>query len=262
MPYIYETHLHSCVASACGHSEPEEYIPYYKKLGYSGIFVTDHFFNGNTCIPDTLPWEERVNRYCLSYERAKAEGDKQGFSVFFGWECRFDGDEFLVYGLDKAWLLAHSEIMTWDHITHLEQIHKYGGLVVQAHPFRERDYLSRVDLHPFQCDAFEVANAGNPSYQDRLAYRYAVKHHIPMTAGSDIHLVAHTDSGNLYGVAFDTPLRSAADYVNRIKEGKGYSLHVPEDLLTLTPDAPNTLPVYLFDKQNQEHFIPDVETIL
>lgn len=83
-----------------------------------------------------------------------------------------------------------------------------------------------------------------------------------MTAGSDIHLVAHTDSGNLYGVAFDTPLRSAADYVNRIKEGKGYSLHVPEDLLTLTPDAPNTLPVYLFDEQNQEHFIPDVETIL
>lgn len=79
MSYIYETHLHSCVASACGRSEPEEYIPYYKKLGYSGIFVTDHFFNGNTCIPDTLPWEERVNRYCLSYERAKAEGDKQAF---------------------------------------------------------------------------------------------------------------------------------------------------------------------------------------
>ena len=51
MSYIYETHLHSCVASACGRSEPEEYIPYYKKLGYSGIFVTDHFFNGNTCIP-------------------------------------------------------------------------------------------------------------------------------------------------------------------------------------------------------------------
>ena len=50
MPYIYETHLHSCVASACGRSEPEEYIPYYKKLGYSGIFVTDHFFNGNTCM--------------------------------------------------------------------------------------------------------------------------------------------------------------------------------------------------------------------
>ena len=47
MSYIYETHLHSCVASACGRSEPEEYIPYYKKLGYSGIFVTDQFFKGN-----------------------------------------------------------------------------------------------------------------------------------------------------------------------------------------------------------------------
>lgn len=262
MAYLYETHLHTCVASACGHSEPEEYISYYKGLGYSGIFVTDHFFNGNTNIPDTLPWEERVNRYCLSYERAKAEGDKQDFAVFFGWEARFAGDEYLVYGLDKAWLLAHPEVLTWDHITHLEQVHKYGGLVVQVHPFRERGYLSRVDLHPFQCDAFEVANAGNPAYQDRLAYRYATAHHMSMTAGSDIHKVGHTDSGGIYGVAFDEPLRSVQDYVSRIKAGTGYSLHVPDGLLTLTPDSPNTLQVYLFDEHNEAHFIEDVNTIL
>ena len=144
----------------------------------------------------------------------------------------------------------------------MEKIHQYGGLVVQAHPFRERDYLSRVDLHPYQCDAFEVANAGNPSYQDRLAYRYAVAHNIPMTAGSDIHLVNHTETGEFYGVAFDEPLRSAQDYVRRIRENKSHTLHVPGKLLTLTPDSPNMLPVYLFDEQNKEHSITDVNTIL
>lgn len=262
MLYIYETHLHTCLASACGKSHGYEYISFYKNLGYSGIFVTEHFFNGNTCVPDSLSWEERVNLFCKGYEEAKEEGDRQGISVFFAWECRFDGDEYLVYGLDKKWLLDHPDILSWDHITHYKKVKESGGLVVQAHPFRERGYLSRVDLHPYQCDAWEVANAGNPSYQDRLAFRYATTHSIPMTAGSDIHLVNRTESGGFYGVAFDSPLTSAKDYADRIKSGKGYSLHVPADLLTLTPDSPNTLPVYLFDKKNQEHYVPDVEKIL
>ena len=44
------------------------------------------------------------------------------------------------------------------------------------------------------------------------------------------------DSGNLYGVAFDTPLRSAADYVNRIKEGKAKS----KSIILLTDGSNNT----------------------
>lgn len=262
MSYLYETHLHTVQASACGKSRGADYIPFYKKKGYTGIIVTDHFFNGNTCVPSHLSWEERVELFCKGYEEAKAEGDKLGLQVFFAWECRFEGDEFLVYGLDKEWLLAHPDILEWDHITHYKKIKEAGGLVVQAHPFRERDYLDRVDLHPFQCDAWEVANAGNPAYQDRLAYRYARSHNIPMTAGSDIHLVGNTSSGGIYGIAFDKPLTSIKDYVSYIKTGTGYHLQVPDDLLTLKPDMSNQLPVYLFDQSNREHFITDVNTIM
>ena len=60
--YIYETHLHTRGVSACGSTEPEDYIAVYKKAGYAGIFVTDHFFNGNSGIDRTLPWEEMVNQ--------------------------------------------------------------------------------------------------------------------------------------------------------------------------------------------------------
>lgn len=262
MSYLYETHLHTVQASACGQSKGSDYISFYKEKGYTGIIVTDHFFNGNTCIPENLPWEERVHLFCKGYEDAKEEGDKQGLQVFFAWECRFGPDEFLVYGLDKEWLLAHPEILEWDHITHYNQIQKAGGLVVQAHPFRERDYLDKIELHPFQCDAWEVANACNPAYQDRLAYRYAKTHNIPMTAGSDIHKIGLTVTGELYGIAFDEPLTSIQDYVARIKSGTGYDLHVPKDLLTLTPDKVNELPVYLFDEENQGRFINDINSIL
>ena len=139
---------------------------------------------------------------------------------------------------------------------------KAGGLVVQAHPFRERDYLDKIELHPFQCDAWEVANAGNPGYQDRLAYRYAKSHNIPMTAGSDIHRIGETVTGTIYGLAFDEPLASIQDYVARIKSGKGYQLQVPENLLTTTPDRSTDLPVYLFDEKNQESYVNDLECIL
>ena len=69
--YIYETHLHTSTASACGKSKGNEYISLYKELGFSGIFVTDHFFNGNCGVPENLSWKERINLFCKGYEEAK-----------------------------------------------------------------------------------------------------------------------------------------------------------------------------------------------
>lgn len=250
MSYIYETHLHTCFASLCGKSKGSEYISFYKELGYAGIIVTDHFFNGNCRVPKDLPWQERIEQYCEGYEDAKAEGDIQGLQVFFAWEFNFDGDEYLVYGLDKEWLLNHPDMLSWNHIKHFEEVDKAGGLVVQAHPFRERIYLSTLNLHPHQCHAWEVANAGNPSMQDKLAYRYAKEHNIPMTAGSDIHVVSDPDSYDIFGVAFDTPLTSMQDYVKRIKAGEG-KLHVPESRLIWTPNSEVHLPIRYFDEKNQ-----------
>ena len=44
MPYIYETHMHTNQASACGRSPGKDYIQKYMDAGYSGIIITDHFF--------------------------------------------------------------------------------------------------------------------------------------------------------------------------------------------------------------------------
>ncbi|MDR0878680.1 MAG: histidinol-phosphatase, partial [Treponema sp.] len=108
MPYLYETHLHTALSSACGVSLGSEYISRYIDLGYSGIIVTDHFYRGNTAICYRLTWRDWVNKFCRGYEETKEEGDRLGLDVFFGWEETFDGaDDYLIYGLDKAWLLEH-----------------------------------------------------------------------------------------------------------------------------------------------------------
>lgn len=261
MAYIYETHLHTSVGSACGKSRGYEYIAKYKELGFAGIIVTDHFFNGNCAISNTLPWEERIAQFYEGFEEAREEGDKQHFQVFFSWECRFGGDEYLVYGLDKEWLLAHPDILEWDHITHYQKVKEAGGLVIQAHPFRERNYLTQIDLHPYQCDGWEVANAGNPPEQDILTHQYAKKHHMIMTAGSDLHDADQIGNGKQFGVAFDTPLTDISDFVKRIKNGEG-NLYVPGDRLTWQEGSVNHLPIYFYNEKNEPELITDLNKLL
>ena len=96
MSYKYETHMHTAESSACATSTGAEMARAHKEAGYTGIFITDHFFNGNTTVPRELPWQERVARFCLGYEHAKQEGDKIGLQVFFGFEYAYHGAEFLV----------------------------------------------------------------------------------------------------------------------------------------------------------------------
>ena len=50
--YKYETHLHTSQASACASASGDDYIEKYIQAGYAGIIVTDHFFQGNTCVPN------------------------------------------------------------------------------------------------------------------------------------------------------------------------------------------------------------------
>ena len=108
MTYLYETHLHTAGVSKCASSRGAEYIAGYIDKGYSGIIITDHFFNANCALSRKLPWHEWVSRFYHGYEDAKEEGDRRGLDVFFGWEETFDGcDDYLVYGLDKKWLMEH-----------------------------------------------------------------------------------------------------------------------------------------------------------
>ncbi len=102
--YLYETHCHTTPASRCASAKGEEMADYYKSKGYTGIIVTDHFFNGNTGIDRSLPWNEWVEQFCTGYENAKKRGGQIGLDVFFGFEYNKNGAEFLIYGLGKDWL--------------------------------------------------------------------------------------------------------------------------------------------------------------
>ena len=204
-PYLYETHLHTSESSACARSTGAEMARACKEYGYTGIFVTDHNWGGNTCVDRDLPWEEWVDLFCLGY----------------------DGTEFLLYGIDKAWMKAHPQLRRISVEEQYELVHEAGGLVMHAHPYREENYIPEVRLFPDFVDGVEGINAAHLWYSgplrdktvyDKRAIAYGRVHGFPMSAGSDIH------STNLFGggMAFRRRLCSAADYVQAVLDGEDY----------------------------------------
>jgi len=251
--YLYEPHLHTSFVSACAKSKGSQYIRRYKELGYSGVIVTDHFYNGNTSVPRDLPWKEWVNQFCRGYEEAKNEGERQGIDVFFGWEETFDVcDDYLVYGLDKQWLLEHPESRHWTRGEQYEAVHAAGGCVVQAHPFRQHDYIKRVILSTGCVDAVEVANATNfeQSY-DALAMRYAHRLGLPITAGTDIHDAKNMADDMVFGVYLKEKINSIGDYVNIICNKNIDNLRFSKGRCDWHGDERVRLPVDVRDSNDQ-----------
>ena len=219
MSYRYETHLHTCQGSACGVSTGAEQARYYAEHGFAGIFITDHFFGGNCAIDRSLPWKQSIDLFIKGYEDALHEGQKLGLQVFFAWEQWYEADEYLIYGLSPEWLYAHPEIRTATRLEQYELVHEGGGCVIQAHPFRDRDYVDHIRLGLQYCDGIEAINGGNEPINDAYALRYAKDYHLVMTAGSDNHNARTAfapDSHRICCVELDTPLKDGADYAKRI----------------------------------------------
>ena len=258
MTYTYETHLHTRQSSRCGRTPGRDYIKYYQDQGYSGIVVTDHFY-GNPCyVPDkNASWAEQVNVYCSGYEEAYNEGIRCGFPVFFGIEQQFADDEALIYGPDKQWLLDHPDIFTWGRRKWFDEVEAIGGCIVLAHPFRVRDYVTKITVNTC-VHAVEVFNGGNRPEDDVYALRYGQYYHYPMTAGTDMHLIGKPES--LYGVVFEKPWVDIFSYARAIRQREPFGVRAPEGR-GKTELKPLERPYEYLNKQ--EHPVPwDVQEIL
>ena len=104
-------------------------------------------------------------------------------------------------------------------------VNSQKGLMIQAHPFRFRDYIPSLSIHLRDIHGIEALNLGNKPEENVLAEQLAKVHNLPITAGSDIHHVQNvfTENGKpkVTGVEFETPLKDIFDYAERIKFGKG-----------------------------------------
>lgn len=187
MNFKYELHCHTSETSRCSNTTGEELVRKYKELGFTGIFITDHFFNGNTTVPRDLPWEERINLFCRGYDNAYKTGQEIGLDVFFAWEYSYHGSDFLTYGLDKEWLLSNPDVERWNPKEYFARVHADGAFIVHAHPFRVQEYILCIHLFPDKIDAVEVINTSMPDDVNGRADWMADSYNLIKVGGSDTH---------------------------------------------------------------------------
>lgn len=218
--YKFEIHLHTNGCSACGVSSGEEMVDAAVKNGYSGIVITNHFYHGNTAIDRGLDWKDFVGEYEKDYLRAKNYGERKGITVFFGLEEGFAiGKEMLIYGISPQDLILCPEFPRFSAAKKSRFVRSNGGLCICAHPFRHRDYIPDPDTPPDPdlFDGIEGFNLANTSEDNEMAMIFAVNNKKVITSGGDVHNAAKFGGA---GIAFDTPVKSYADFLCRLKNAE------------------------------------------
>ena len=215
--YKYETHLHTSPVSACAHATVKESLKFYKKLGYDGVFITNHFIDGNISIDKSRPYAEKIEFFFSDYEKGIKIGREIGIKVFCGVEASYCGTDFLIYGLDKAWFLNHPQI---EQMSKSEQLNYYmenGALVIQAHPFREASYIDHIRLYPRCVHGVEIINAERTDFENKMAELYAKNYSLLKFAGSDNHNGKRQK--RFAGMCSSDPILNEQDFVCSVKNG-------------------------------------------
>ena len=218
MQYRYETHCHCAQCSMCARSSSQMMVRAYHAAGYAGMVLTDHFIFGYTAVPATLPWEERMRRYYQAYLDAKAVGDSLDFDVIFGLEHAYgDGKEVLIYGVELDFLLVNPDIPNISLDELVSRVHEAGGIVVPAHPYRDRYYVNiAVEPRADIVDGIEVYNAWNAPGENSKALALAQTKDFIMTCGGDIHESGDSLIGAA-GVVLPYRVRNSKDFADALK---------------------------------------------
>ena len=213
--YRYETHLHTAPVSRCASASVEESLRFYKTLGYDGVFITNHFLDGNINVEEEKSYEEKIAFYFSAVEQGVKLGKDIGIKVFGGVELSYGGTDFLVYGLDKAWFLEHPEIMDMKKSEELSFMMQQGALVIQAHPYREASYIDHIRLFPRSVHGVEIVNASRTDAENNMARIYAENYDLIEFAGSDNH--SASKMMKLAGVCCEEPISSVEEFVSKVK---------------------------------------------
>ena len=93
-----------------------------------------------------------------------------------------------------------------------------GALVIQAHPYREADYIDHIRLFPRCVHGVEVINSSTTDFANNMAKIYAKEYNLLEFAGSDNH--GASKRKNLAGMCSDEPVMSVRDFIEKVKGGQ------------------------------------------
>lgn len=217
--FLYETHCHTKTSSACASLTPEQIVELYLSNGYDGVFITDHFLNGNTTVHRNFPnasYQEKITAFCEGYKEVKQIADTR-LQIFFGIEYSYLGTDILIYGWNEEQLKSLENILSMSMRELCVFCHEKGVLAIQAHPFREDSYIDHIRLFP-GAEGVESFNSSRNDLCNNLGKFYADTYKKIAIGGSDCH---HIHQKILSGMAFNRKIHSEQDFIDLLRKGEG-----------------------------------------
>lgn len=205
-------HCHTGTVSRCGRVTPEEIVKLYKKKGYSGIVVTDHYSPMTWKKLYHLPCPQKEIQFYLSGYREMKKYEDEDFSVMLGIELRHYGtaNDYLVYGVDEKWLEQQGNLMKLFEKSVYALMHSQGYLVYQAHPFRTG--IRRCN--PEYIDGIEVYNGKTSKQLNDMAFEWAKQTGKLMISGSDFHVKKNLARG---GIITTQPIKNNSELLSVLR---------------------------------------------
>lgn len=221
--YKYQIHIHTPPCSRCGKLTPSELCKALLEYGYQGGVVTNHFYHGNSGIDrgNGTTWESFVSAYEQDYLACKKEAEKYDLDIIFGIEESLKpGIEILCYGVTPKVLYDNPQLINGEAEEWVRVMRENGVVIIQAHPFREADYIPVPGPLPVDMiDGVEVFNNGNSDLiMNERALEFANQHpHLLRTSSADAHQYERIPFG---GISTKSRIKSESDLAKLLKSGE------------------------------------------
>jgi predicted metal-dependent phosphoesterase TrpH len=189
----FDLHLHTNRHSLDSIMEPFAMVRRAREIGLDGVVITEH---------DWL-WTES--------ELHELRGAAPGLVVLAGIEVTARQGHFLVYGVHNPFALPRGIDVT--HLCH--EVHRQGGAVVAAHPFRWGQPFDDILRHDRPVlDGLELMTNNMDADCRRQAARVQSEHDLTGLGSSDAH------DEKVLGICyteFDASIRDMRDLVDAIR---------------------------------------------
>ncbi len=224
-----ELHIHTSPVSKCAKVDAITTAQHFLDKGYKTIVITNHlsptlFEKVITCDPND--WKAVADCYLSDYRLARQAVEGK-MNVLLGIELRVreNINDYLIYGISEEFVYNLGNVMDLKLKEIVPIVHSAGGLIFQAHPFRNAMTVTNPEL----LDGIEVYNLsfGHDSRND-IACSWAKKFNLLHTIGQDYHKPEYLIGA---GILTDTEITSNAELVEVLKS-KSFKMTDGSQILT------------------------------
>ena len=212
-----ELHCHSAEVSDCGRLSAKELAERYIESGYTTVVLTNHLskytYKNKRFDHSDWDWNKKIDHFMNGFHLFE-DAARGRLHVILGCELRLNrdgGNDYLLQGVTEELLRSFPDMMDAHLEDVREELHAVGGLLYQAHPFRNGIRITP----PVDLDGIEVYN-GHFEHDSRnwIASQWAERYGLMRSSGSDIHTSEHIISG---GIETEAPITTREELVAALR---------------------------------------------